>query len=112
MHGRYAAPMENSTHGTQTMPAAFSTGAGRLFSTVGAKPGESEAAEAFQLSTPPRLQRVHSAAKPMLKTTAEIHTRAETNGSFKEAVFLIPLLEGRRLSHLVPSTHSTIDRCD
>ena len=80
-----------------------------MFSIVGAKPGASEAAEAVQLRTESRPQRVHRAIPAVLATTAEIHTPAETDSGFREGGF-IPALVGRRLSHPGALPHSTLDR--
>src|SRR5262249_12791793 len=74
MPGGSAAPMENSPPGTQTMPSGASTGGRCLFSTVGAKPGGSEAAETFQLTTKPGPQSVHSAMAAVRAITTEIQT--------------------------------------
>jgi hypothetical protein len=66
------------------MPSGALTEDGRLFSTVGAKPGGSEAAEAFELSAKPRPKRVHSAIPAVLKTTTEIKNPAETDSGLAE----------------------------
>src|SRR5215813_12216933 len=82
--GGSAAPMENSQPGIQTMPSGALTGGGDLFSTVGPKPGGSEAA-ALQLRTESR--RVHREPPAVLATSNPIQTRAEANLRFAEGAF-------------------------
>jgi len=95
------------------MPSGALTGGGRLFSTVGAKPAGSEAAEAFELSTKSRPQRVRSAIPAVLKTTTEIQNPAETDRGLAEGAFSFECLLLGPLSalYILAPERSAIARC-